>query len=310
MRRARGPDSSPMAFRMRCAAAVRSCEPELVHGLLDRATTLPEAEEGGAQSGVDCTHGIAGAWREERRGEETQKNGRVSAVERRRAVFSGVMLRRGCSIAGDATTMMKLFLLQNALSFVNGDEGLRNSVDCHCEKTRARQTRRSDTTSCELVASPVISTGAGAVTEMVEQLVVPHDDLPPLQLRDELDGGVAVAAGAEVLHHPERRARRRAHQAYAMARRSLSYISACAFTSSSMSWSTNRVSDTYPAALFSSCCCRTFSCASRLSSLGVHLAADAASALDSLPAMASSRGHFVEHKAGFLGAAQLAEQGG
>ena len=60
--------------------------------------------------------------------------------------------------------------------------------------------------------SPVVAAGAGAVLEMVEALVVPDDDLAAGDLGDELDGVVAVPADAEVLHDPERRPRRRAHQ--------------------------------------------------------------------------------------------------
>lgn len=88
MRRARGTDSSPLAFRMRCAAAVRCCEPDLVHGLLDRATAhLPEAEEGPIRGSLQPRDGR----RLKRRGDA--RNGRVSAVERRGEVFAGEMLR-------------------------------------------------------------------------------------------------------------------------------------------------------------------------------------------------------------------------
>jgi hypothetical protein len=61
-------------------------------------------------------------------------------------------------------------------------------------------------------SSPVVSAGAGAVLEMVEALVVPDDDLAAGDLGNELDGVVAVAADAEVLHDAERRPGRRAHQ--------------------------------------------------------------------------------------------------
>ena len=64
----------------------------------------------------------------------------------------------------------------------------------------------------EQAASPIISTRALPILEVVKPFIVPNNELPPDDPRHDLDCVVTVTAYPEILDDPKRRPSRRAYQ--------------------------------------------------------------------------------------------------